>query len=87
MFAAAGIVVTETSTPISAPDLAEVSDRTPATPANTATMNENASGSEMKSVSGCAVTVKPSGVRSTARTASANRNAAVMPTESRSRAP
>ncbi len=62
------------------PDLAEVSDSTPATPANTATMNENASGSEMKSVSGCAVTVKPSGVRSTARTASANRNAAVMPT-------
>lgn len=33
MFAIAGIVVTEISTPMSAPDLAEVSDSTPAVPA------------------------------------------------------
>ena len=33
LFAMAGIVVTEISTPISAPDLAEVSDSTPAVPA------------------------------------------------------
>ena len=33
MFAMAGIVVTEISTPIIAPDLAEVSDSTPAVPA------------------------------------------------------
>ena len=33
MLAAAGIVVTETRTPISAPDFAEVSESTPATPA------------------------------------------------------
>ena len=59
MFAAAGIVVTETSTPISAPDFAEVSESTPATPARKATMNENASGFEMKSVSGCASATKP----------------------------
>ena len=52
MLAAAGIVVTETRTPTSAPDLAEVSDSTPAMPAKKATMNENASGLEMKSVSG-----------------------------------
>ena len=45
--AAAGIVVTEISTPISAPDLAEVSESIPATPAKKATMKEKASGSEM----------------------------------------
>ncbi len=33
MLAAAGIVVTEISTPTNAPDLAAVSDSTPATPA------------------------------------------------------
>ena len=33
MLAAAGIVVTEISTPISAPDFAEVSESTPAAPA------------------------------------------------------
>ena len=33
MLAAAGIVVTEISTPTSAPDLAEVSESTPAVPA------------------------------------------------------
>ena len=38
MFAAAGIVVTEISTPTSAPDLAVVSESTPAMPARKATM-------------------------------------------------
>ena len=52
MFAAAGIVVTEISTPTSAPDLALVSDRIPATPASAATMTLNSSGLEMKSVNG-----------------------------------
>ena len=41
MLAAAGIVVTEISTPISAPDLAEVSESMPAAPAKAATMKEN----------------------------------------------
>ncbi len=53
MFDAAGIVVTDTSTPISAPDFAEVSDSTPASPATTATKRLSASGWEMKSVKGC----------------------------------
>ena len=44
MLAAAGIVVTEISTPIRAPDLAEVSERTPAVPAKTATTKENVFG-------------------------------------------
>ena len=38
MLAAAGIVVTEISTPTSAPDLAEVRDSTPAAPASAATI-------------------------------------------------
>ena len=54
MFAAAGIVVTEISTPISAPDFAEVSDSTPAMPARKATRNEKKSGLVMNSVN-CAV--------------------------------
>ena len=53
MLAAAGIVVTEISTPIRAPDLAEVSESTPAAPAKAATMKEKASGLEMNWVSGC----------------------------------
>ena len=52
MLAAAGIVVTEIRTPISAPDLAEVSESIPAAPAKQATMKENFSGSEMNWVSG-----------------------------------
>ena len=52
MLAAAGIVVTEISTPISAPDLAEVSERTPAAPAKQATMKEKSSGLEMNWVRG-----------------------------------
>ena len=51
MLEAAGIVVTEIRTPISAPDLAFVSERIPATPATKATKNEKKSGLEMKSVS------------------------------------
>ena len=50
MFAMAGMVVTEIKTPISAPDLAEVSDSTPAVPARYATKNEKKSGLEMNSV-------------------------------------
>jgi hypothetical protein len=42
--------VTDTSTPTSAPDLALVSDSTPATPATTATKKLRKSGLEMKSV-------------------------------------
>jgi integrase len=41
---AAGTVVTEINTPMSAPDLAAVSDRMPAIPARNATTKENASG-------------------------------------------
>ena len=51
MFDAAGIVVTEISTPIRAPDFAFVSDRIPAVPATKATKNEKKSGFEMKPVS------------------------------------
>ena len=64
MFAAAGIVVTEIRTPTRAPDFALVSESTPAVPAKAATMNENSSGWEMKSVSGWTSAEKPSGVRS-----------------------
>src|SRR3712207_2134681 len=42
--AAAGIVVTEISTPMSAPDLAVLSDRIPAVPAQNATKNAKKSG-------------------------------------------
>ena len=46
--AAAGIVVTEMRTPMSAPDFAVVSDSIPATPANSATMTVKVFGWEMK---------------------------------------
>src|SRR5436190_20589396 len=49
----AGIVVTDMSTPISAPDLVEVRERTPAVPASQAMKKEKKSGCEMKWVSGC----------------------------------
>ena len=52
MFAAAGIVATEISTPTSAPDLALVRESTPTTPAKNATITENSSGCEMKKVLG-----------------------------------
>ena len=63
--AAAGIVVTEISTPIRAPDLAVESESTPATPASRATMTENGSGCEMNSVAGWSPS--SSGPRSAAR--------------------
>ena len=44
ILAAAGIVVTEISTPARAPDFEVVSDSTPATPAQNATKNEKKSG-------------------------------------------
>ena len=50
--AAAGIVVTEMNTPISALARASVSDTTPTMPARTATMTENRSGLLMKSETG-----------------------------------
>ena len=52
MLAAAGIVVTEISTPTRAPDLAEVSESMPAAPAKQATRNEKSFGLAMNSVSG-----------------------------------
>ena len=52
MSAAAGTVVTEMNTPTSAPLFAEVSERTPATPARTATTSDQRSGAVMKPVSG-----------------------------------
>src|SRR5215218_10672263 len=51
MFDAAGIVVTEIRTPISAPDFALVRERIPTVPATKATKKEKKSGSEMKPVS------------------------------------
>ena len=48
MLAAAGIVVTEISTPISAPDFAVLRLSTPAAPAQAATKKEKKSGSAMK---------------------------------------
>ena len=81
MLAAAGIVVTETSTPISAPDLAEVSESIPATPAKQATMNENSSGLEMKSVSAVLRCWRSRSRRSRSRLQnSVKRKAAVIPT-------
>ena len=44
MLPAAGTVVTEMKTPAKPPDRAEVSDRTPAVPAMTATMKDHLSG-------------------------------------------
>lgn len=50
--AAAGTVVTEIATPTSAPDLAEVSESVPATPARKATTKESAVGCQMNLVAG-----------------------------------
>src|SRR3954454_13714088 len=52
ILAAAGIVVIETRTPTSAPDLVLVNEIIPAIPASVATITENQSGWEMKFVSG-----------------------------------
>ncbi len=62
MLAAAGIVVTEMSTPISAPDLAVVSERMPAMPAQKATKNEKKSGLAITPASEWSLVVKVSGV-------------------------
>src|SRR5215213_6069934 len=75
MLAAAGIVVTEIRTPTKAPDLAEVSERTPAAPANAATMKENVSGSAMNWVSGFWVLWKPESTRPVAAQTRVNRKA------------
>ena len=64
MLAAAGIVVTEISTPISAPDLAVERLSMPAAPAQTATMNANASGLEMLFASAWSSMSKASGTMS-----------------------
>ena len=50
--AAAGMVVTEMNTPISALALASVSETTPTMPASTATITEKPSGELMKSATG-----------------------------------
>jgi hypothetical protein len=52
MSAAAGIVVTEMNTPISAPAFARVSDTTPTIPARTATTTENRLGELIRSETG-----------------------------------
>ena len=80
MLAAAGIVVTEISTPTRAPDLAEVSESIPAAPAKQATMNEKASGLEMNWVSGLSTLLKSASTRPVATQISVNRKAAVIPT-------
>ena len=67
MFAAAGMVVTEMSTPIRAPDFADVSERIPAIPATKATKNEKKSGFEMNPVSGWLSGTKSSGDTPSAR--------------------
>ena len=67
MFAAAGIVVTEMSTPISAPDFAVDSDSIPATPARSATTTESASGCAMKRVCERSSSAAASGPRPKAR--------------------
>ena len=61
MFDAAGIVVTEISTPIRAPDFALVSESIPTIPAANATVNEKTSGFEMKPVRLCVAVEKSSG--------------------------
>ena len=63
MLAAAGIVVTEIRTPISAPDLAVESESIPAAPAQTATIDEKKSGLAMRSASCGRSESKSSGVR------------------------
>src|SRR5690348_7000164 len=50
-YPAAGTVVTEMKTPTSADDLPAVTDRTPAAPASSATMNDHLSGLTMNSTS------------------------------------
>ena len=62
MFAAAGIVVMEINTPISAPDLAEVSESIPAMPAQKATKKVKKSGLAITFESVWSASVNSSGV-------------------------
>src|SRR5687767_3651980 len=61
MFAADGMVATLMSTPMSAPDFAVDSDRTPAIPAQKATNTEKKSGLAMVSDSALSASLKVSG--------------------------
>ena len=61
MFAAAGIVVTEMSTPMSAPDFAVVRESIPATPGAERDEEARKSGLEMSSASPWSSSVKVSG--------------------------
>ena len=79
MLEAAGIVVTEISTPTSAPDLAEVSDSMPAPPATNATKKLRKSGLEMNSVNGWPACEKSSGKTSTAIMITVVTNAIAIP--------
>src|SRR4051812_17551749 len=63
MFATAGIVVTEMSTPMSAPDFAVLRESIPAAPAQRATKNEKKSGEAMIDDRLWSACVKCSGVK------------------------
>ena len=71
--AAAGIVVIEMNPPISAADVAVVSESIPATPAQDATKNEKKSGLETSSTNVCSCVAKSSDVRPVALKTSAAR--------------
>ena len=71
-FAAAGSVATDTSTPMSAPDFAVLSESIPAAPAHTATKNEKKSGEAMTFDRLWSSTRNSSGVRPVAWNASEN---------------
>src|SRR3954451_2066636 len=79
MLAAEGIVVTEISTPTSAPDLAEVRESMPAAPAKEATRTEKVSGSAMNWVSGLSTDLKSASTRPVATQIRVKRKAAVIP--------
>src|SRR5215204_3784570 len=80
MFDAAGIVVTEISTPISAPDLLDVSESTPAAPATAATKKLRKSGWDRKRVSGWSEEVNSAGKASTALKITVASQASAIPT-------
>ena len=71
-------MVTEIRTPTRAPDLAEVSERIPATPAKTAMITENSFGREMNWVNGWFPAVGSPGPMLIRLVKSANRKAAVI---------
>ena len=80
MLAAAGIVVTEISTPVSAPDFEVVRDSTPATPAQNATKNEKESGLEITTAKAVVRLGERVGRQSVHLKISEARNPAAMPT-------